>query len=88
MNIWASLIIITSCKYYHISDLDPKVIINGTAQPDGMNLHNLHQYTMFCRKNSWIDRFSLRKFLRKLKLTVKCISDQNTTDTMIHLKFF
>lgn len=57
LNIWACIIIVTSCKYYHIDDIRHLVHPNGTAKPPGMAEQRANEYTMFCIENSWIDRY-------------------------------
>lgn len=48
---------ITSCKYYHITELDPKFIVGSIATPPGMGSKKIREYTMFCKRDCWIERW-------------------------------
>ncbi|XP_045470321.1 uncharacterized protein LOC123677688 isoform X2 [Harmonia axyridis] len=56
LNVCAALMMITSCKYYHITELDPKYIVGSIAKPPGMGMKKIREYTMFCKRDSWIER--------------------------------
>ncbi|XP_044752804.1 uncharacterized protein LOC123312439 isoform X3 [Coccinella septempunctata] len=62
LNVCAAIIMITSCKYYHITELDPKFIVGSIATPPGMGSKQIREYTMFCKRDCWIERSTFQQY--------------------------